>query len=76
MTNVVVFDVSESGVPPAEMSARLKQRGVMMNAINERCVRAVTHYDVDRAQCAQAVEAVAVVVGEAVAVSIATSKTS
>jgi threonine aldolase len=80
MTNVVVFDVSGSGVPPAEVSARLKQRGVMMNAINERCVRAVTHYDVDRAQCAQAVEAVAVVVGEAmaegVAASVATGKTS
>src|SRR5882724_2272432 len=74
MTNVVVFDVSGTGVPPAEVSARLKQRGVMMNAINERCVRAVTHYDVDREQCARAVEAVAVVVGEAVAVSMATSK--
>ena len=30
-----------------------------MNAINERQMRAVTHYDVDRAQCAQALEAVA-----------------
>ena len=28
-----------------------------MNAINQRCLRAVTHYDVDRAQCAAAVEA-------------------
>ena len=36
-------------VAPAEVSARLKQRGVLMNAINDRCVRAVTHYDVDRA---------------------------
>src|SRR5436190_5468733 len=72
MTNVVVFDVSGTGVSSAEVSARLRQRGVMMNAINERCVRAVTHYDVDRAQCAQALEAVA----ETVAVSIPTGKTS
>jgi len=71
-TNIVIFDVSETGVAPAEISARLKQRGVLMNAINARCVRAVTHYDVDRAQCAQALEALA----ESVAASIATAKTS
>ena len=72
VTNVVVFDVSGTGVAPAEVSTRLRQRGVLMNAINDRCVRAVTHYDVDRAQCAQAVEAVA----ESVAASVATGKTS
>src|SRR4051812_1061412 len=68
VTNVVVFDVSGTGVAPAEVSTRLKQRGILMNAINERCVRAVTHYDVDRAQCAQAVDAVS----ESVAASLAT----
>jgi threonine aldolase len=72
VTNIVIFDVSASGVPAAEISARLKQRGVLMNAINDRSVRAVTHYDVDRAQCATALEAVA----ESVAASIATAKTS
>jgi threonine aldolase len=72
MSNIVVFDVSGTGVAPAEVSARLRQRGVAMNAINDRCVRAVTHYDVTRAECAQAVDAVA----ECVAVGIATSKTS
>lgn len=72
MTNVVVFDVSQTGLTPSEVSARLKQRGVLMNAINERCVRAVTHYDVDRAQCVRAVEAVA----ESVAASMATGRTS
>jgi threonine aldolase len=71
-TNIVIFDVSATGIPPAEISARLKQRGVLMNAINDRSVRAVTHYDVDRAQCAAALEAVA----ESVQASIATAKTS
>ena len=56
-TNIVVFDVSGTGIAPAEISARLKQRGVLMNAINERQMRAVTHYDVDRAACAHALEA-------------------
>jgi len=31
----------------------------MINAINERQLRAVTHYDVTRADCAHALEAVA-----------------
>ncbi|HJZ96538.1 MAG TPA: GntG family PLP-dependent aldolase [Candidatus Solibacter sp.] len=56
-TNVVVFDVAATGFAPTDISARLKERGILMNAINDRCVRAVTHYDVSRADCAQAVEA-------------------
>ena len=58
-TNIVVFDVSDTGIPPVEISARLKQRGVLVNPINERQMRAVTHYDVDREACAQALAAVA-----------------
>jgi threonine aldolase len=69
-TNIVVFDVSAVGIAPAEISARLKQRGVLLNAINDRQLRAVTHYDVSREDCARALEAVAevlapVAVGEA-----------
>lgn len=62
VTNIVVFDVSGVGIPPADISARLKQRGVLINYINERQMRAVTHYDVDRAACTQALAAVADVV--------------
>jgi threonine aldolase len=58
-TNIVVFDVSGTGLAGGEISARLKSRGVLLNAINERLMRAVTHYDVDRAGCAQALEAMA-----------------
>jgi threonine aldolase len=61
-TNITVFDVSGTGIAPSDLSASLRERGVLMNAINERQMRAVTHYDVDRAQCAQAVEAVAALV--------------
>jgi threonine aldolase len=59
MTNIVIFDVSGTGLASAEISARLKQRGVLINGINERQMRAVTHYDVDRAACEQALDAVA-----------------
>jgi len=71
-TNIVVFDISASGLAPADVSTHLRRRGVLMNAINQRCLRAVTHYDVDRAQCAQAVEAVS----ESMSASKAAAKTS
>ena len=58
-TNIVIFDIGDTGLAPADLSARLRQEGVLMNAINQRCLRAVTHYDVDREQCARAVAAVA-----------------
>jgi threonine aldolase len=71
-TNIVVFDISATGLAPADVSAHLRRRGVLMNAINQRCLRAVTHYDVDRAQCAQAVEAVS----ESMDATMAAAKTS
>ena len=71
-SNIVVFDIGDTGLAPADVSARLRQSGVLMNAINQRCLRAVTHYDVDRAQCAQAVEAVA----ECLTATMSAAKTS
>ena len=71
-SNIVVFDISATGLAPGEVSAQLRRRGVLMNAINQRCLRAVTHYDVNRAQCAEAVEAAA----ECMAAHIAAVKPS
>ena len=71
-SNIVVFDIGDTGLAPADVSASLRQNGVLMNAINQRCLRAVTHYDVDRAQCARAVQAVA----ESVTSSMAAAKRS
>jgi threonine aldolase len=56
-TNIVVFDVGETGVAAPEISACLKSEGVLLNAIDGRRMRAVTHYDVDRAACAGALVA-------------------
>jgi threonine aldolase len=50
-TNIVIFDVSGTGLASGEISGRLKARGVLMNGVNPRLMRAVTHYDVDRAAC-------------------------
>jgi threonine aldolase len=56
-TNIVIFDVSETGLSPKEISAALKQRGVLMNGVNDKLMRAVTHYDVTKEQCAEAIDA-------------------
>jgi len=58
-TNIVIFDVSETGLPAHELSAALKNRGVLMNAVNDRSLRAVTHHDVTRDQCVEAMDAMA-----------------
>ena len=56
-TNIVIFDVSETGRVSKEISAALKERGVIMNGFTDKLMRAVTHYDVSRDQCAQAMDA-------------------
>jgi threonine aldolase len=58
-TNIVIFEVGDTGLSSAEISARLKRRGVLINGIDANHMRAVTHYDVDRAACAAALEALA-----------------
>jgi threonine aldolase len=55
-TNIVVFDLPK-GRSPNEISAALKVRGVLMNAVNDQFMRALTHYDVTREQCGQAADA-------------------
>jgi threonine aldolase len=62
-TNIVVFDIAETGIPMGGFSAALKQRGVLINGINDRQMRAVTHYDVTREDCATAATAVAEIAG-------------
>ena len=64
-TNIVVFDVGGTGLAGGALSARLRERGVLMNPINQRQMRLVTHYDVDRAACEEALRVFAEVVAQA-----------
>ena len=50
-SNIVVFDVTGTGRTAQELSAALKQRGVLMNGISPTHMRAVTHYDVRHGDC-------------------------
>ncbi len=57
-TNIVIFDISGTGMTPPEFSRRLKERGVRMNGVGATRMRAVTHCDVTRQHCEHAVEAI------------------
>jgi threonine aldolase len=56
-TNIVIFDVVGSRLPPSGIVAALKQEGVLVNAIGGNSYRAVTHLDVSTRQIDTAVEA-------------------
>lgn len=47
-TNIVIFDISATGMTTSGMTIELKKRGVLANGINPREMRMVTHYDVSR----------------------------
>jgi threonine aldolase len=63
-TNIVVFDIFATGQDPVAISAKLRERGILMNGIggSDRLMRAVTHRDVTRAQCAEAISELAAII--------------
>lgn len=63
-TNLVFFTVDPRLGNAAQLSMKLKERGVRINAAGPQRLRACTHLDVDREQVLQAAEAVAEVVAE------------
>jgi threonine aldolase len=54
-TNIVIFDVSGTHSDSRTISAELKRRGVLANGVSATHLRMVTHYDVTRAMCEEAV---------------------
>jgi threonine aldolase len=63
VTNIVILDVSATGMTSFQIAERLAQRGVLANGMSAETMRMVTHYDVDRAACERALLAVREVVG-------------
>jgi threonine aldolase len=54
-TNIVIFDISATKFEAPTVSAKLKPRGVLANAISPTHMRMVTHYDVTHEMCEAAV---------------------
>lgn len=57
-TNIVIFDISDTGMNTTELAAALKAREVLANGISPCEMRMVTHHDLSRADCETAVEVV------------------
>ena len=57
-TNLVWFTVDSRHVGAKEVAERLKAKGVLVAPLGTRVIRAVTHLDVSREQCAKAAEAI------------------
>jgi threonine aldolase len=56
-TNILVFRVADQAPDAPSVVDRARERGVLLFALDLRTLRAVTHLDVSRAQCASAAEA-------------------
>ncbi len=55
-TNIVIFDVTGTGLTSSEFSKLCKEHGLWVSTANPACVRIVTHHDVSKADCEQAIQ--------------------
>jgi threonine aldolase len=63
-SNIVIFRLEPEAPDAATVVARAKEAGVLVNAFAARTVRAVTHLNVTREECAKAAEVLARVVSQ------------
>jgi threonine aldolase len=57
-TNILVFDISGTGMSSDEMTRKMAAKNIFASGINAQAIRLVTHVDVDRAACARALDTV------------------
>jgi threonine aldolase len=62
-TNIVIFDIAATGMTASQFVERVDRRKVLTGAVDATRVRVVTHCDVSRVDCEQAVRVMAEVVG-------------
>jgi threonine aldolase len=66
-TNIVVFDIAETGMDTKAFSAQLQKNGVLANGISPTKMRMVTHMDVTARMCEEAVNVLKKISTDAVA---------
>jgi threonine aldolase len=62
-TNILIFDITGTKMDSAEFMRRLREKNVIASAVSQSLVRLVTHLDVSRNDCEQAIEAIRGVCG-------------
>ncbi len=63
-TNIVIFDIADTGMTTAQFTPALKSHGILANGISAREMRMVTHYDVSREEIEQSLKVMKAVVGD------------
>ena len=64
-TNIVIFDVTGTGMASTDITTKLKERNVIAGTVNPELIRFVTHCDVTRADCEEALRAMEAVCAKA-----------
>ncbi|HLY63630.1 MAG TPA: GntG family PLP-dependent aldolase [Terriglobia bacterium] len=59
VSNILFFDVTETGLTSFELSKRLAAQNILANGLSPESMRMVTHFDVDRAGCERAIRVLA-----------------
>ncbi|MBL8148953.1 MAG: low-specificity L-threonine aldolase [Blastocatellia bacterium] len=57
-SNIIIFDISKTGLNTKDFSEKLKSHGVLANGISPTEMRMLTHFDVSRSDCENAMEIV------------------
>jgi threonine aldolase len=57
-TNILIFDVSGTGMAAQDFTKKIGEHNILAGAVNRELMRFVTHCDVNRTDCQQALEAV------------------
>ncbi len=60
-SNILICDVSGTGLTSGELSQKLAGSRVLANGVGPQLIRFVTHLDVSREQCARALDAIAAI---------------
>jgi threonine aldolase len=58
-SNIVIFHMEEGAPDAATIAARAREAGVLIVVFGPRTLRAVSHLDVSKAQCARAADILA-----------------
>ena len=64
-TNILVFDISGTGMSTNELTRKAAEHNLLVSSVNERLLKMVTHMDVQRRDCEQAFEILRRVCGTA-----------
>jgi threonine aldolase len=57
-SNILIVDISGTGMTSAELSSKLAEHKVRANGVNSETMRFVTHMDVSRSQCERALRVI------------------